>query len=70
MSFETRAADGGLFRVINGRRVWIANPPADFLKDVLTGQDFSTPEQEGPVSLPAVLRLLNEPSNAVPIKHD
>ena len=69
MSFETRAADGGLFRVINGRRVWIANPPADFLKDVLTGQDFSTPEQEGPVSLPAVLRLLSERGDAVPTEH-
>jgi len=69
MNSETRAADGGLFRVINGRRVWIANPPTDFLKDVLTGQDCSTPEQEGPVNLPAVLRLLNEQGDAVPTEH-
>ena len=68
MSFETRAADGGLFRVINGRRVWIANPPTDYIKDVLTGHDCSIPEQADPVSLPAVLRLLSERSDAVPIE--
>ena len=69
MSFETRAADGGLFHVVNGRRVWIANPPTDYVRDVLTGQDCSIPEQADPVSLPAVLRLLSERSDAVPTKH-
>ena len=69
MSFETRAADGGLFRVINGRRVWLSNPPTDFIKDVLTGHDCSIPEQADPVSLPAVLRLLSERGDAVPTKH-
>jgi hypothetical protein len=68
MNSETRAADGGLFRVINGRRVWIANPPTDYIKDVLTGHDCSIPEQADPVSLPAVLRLLSERSDAVPIE--
>ena len=68
MNKETRAADGGLFRVINGRRVWIANPPTDYIKDVLTGHDCSIPEQADPVSLPAVLRLLSERSDAVPIE--
>lgn len=70
MPFETRAADGGLFRVINGRRVWIANPPSSFIHEELTGPGYSAQPKGGQARVQDVLRLLNEPSNAVPIKHD
>lgn len=68
MNREIRAADGGLFHVVNGQRVWIANPPTDFIKDALTGQDCSIPEQADPVSLPTVLKLLQEQGDALPIE--
>jgi len=70
MSFQTRAADGGLFRVINGRRVWIANPPNSFIHEELTGPGYSPQPTGGQARVQDVLRLLNEPSNAVPIKHN
>ena len=70
MPFEIRAADGGLFRVINGRRVWIANPPSSFIHDELTGPGYSVQPTGGQARVQDVLRLLNEPSDAVPIKHD
>ena len=68
MNSETRAADGGFFRLVGGRRVWIANPPIDFLKDTLTGRNSLTPDEEGPVNLPDALRLLSAPAPAVPIE--
>ena len=67
MNKETRAADGGLFRVINGRRVWIANPPNSFIKDTLTGPGYSPQPKGGQARVQDVLRLLNAQSNAVPI---
>ena len=69
MQNQTLAADGGFFRLVAGRRVWTANPPQDFLKDTLTGQNYLTPEEAGPANLPDVIRLLNERSDAVPTEH-
>ena len=70
MPFETRAADGGLFRVINGRRVWIANAPNSFIHEELTGPGYLPQPKGGQARVQDVLRLLNEPSNAVPVRHD
>ena len=70
MPFETRAADGGLFHVINGRRVWIANPPNSFIHEELTGPGYLPQPKGGQARVQDVLRLLNEPSNAVPVRHD
>jgi hypothetical protein len=70
MPFETRAADGGLFRVINGRRVWIANPPNSFIHEELTGPGYLPQPMGGQARVQDVLRLLGERGNAVPIKHD
>ena len=52
MPFETRAADGGLFRVINGRRVWIANPPNSFIHEELTGPGYLPQPNGGPGESP------------------
>ena len=70
MPFETRAADGGLFHVINGRRVWIANPPNSFIHEELTGPGYLPQPKGGQARVQDVLRLLNAPSNAVPVRHD
>ena len=63
MNSETRAANGGLFRVINGRRVWIQSPPTSFLRDALIGEDCLTQLMAGQANPQDLIRLLKQQDN-------
>ena len=69
MSNQTLAADGGFFRLVNGQRVWISNPPNSFIHDALHGRKFSTRRAGDPARVQDVIRLLNERNDAVPTEH-
>ena len=48
MPFETRAADGGLFHVVNGRRVWISEPTDRLCQGCLDWARLLNPRAGGP----------------------